>query len=206
MGRVGAHPLALLDRTIKGTDGSCRPREPPEALPSPILRGRSRPRQAALRFAPVRVGGAVAPRWRRGNRRGRGVAGGGGAGGSRGCAPQHRYKKGLLEFLSAHRAPARSPVQPRSFPRHAADKLGVALHAEQHLGSLLLRALRSAGQSRRHRQPRRGQGVDRNFKACFPRCRPATRAMPWPRCALAGAGRLRVRRWECRSAHACGPS
>jgi hypothetical protein len=36
-----------------------RPRAPPEALPYSILRGLSRPREAALRLAPVRSGGAA---------------------------------------------------------------------------------------------------------------------------------------------------
>jgi len=47
---------------------------PPEALPYAIRRGMSRPREAALRRAPLRGGGVVAPCWRPGTRRGRGVA------------------------------------------------------------------------------------------------------------------------------------
>jgi hypothetical protein len=36
-----------------------RPRAPPEALPYAILRGLSRPHEAALRLVPVRSGGAA---------------------------------------------------------------------------------------------------------------------------------------------------
>ncbi len=70
-----------------------RPRAPPEARPSPILRGLSRPLWAALRRAAGRSGGAAAAHWARGKRRGRG--------GLRGAGSRGAGAKCRLNFLSA---------------------------------------------------------------------------------------------------------
>src|SRR5206468_7699963 len=123
------------------------PREPPEALPSPILRGLSRPYEAALRLAPVRSGGAVAPRWRRGKRRGRGVAGGEGPGGLQGVRSQGRKKCfGMpIRTIPAHvwnmAHHARAPVEPR--PRGTAE-LWPASHVTSRWRSLTAAPVLSA--------------------------------------------------------------